>query len=118
MLDSMSHPFTSLFFGRQICQPPGPFHGPLPLEDQRANNNPMPRPQFTLRSLLVAMLVVAAFLGGMAVQEGIEAGRRAGRGSRIAVPVTKTMPSGETSSYVEEHWSDGTVTIRQSEAQE
>jgi hypothetical protein len=28
----------------------------------------MPRPQFTLRALLVAMLVVAAFFGGMAVQ--------------------------------------------------
>ena len=28
----------------------------------------MPRPQLTLRSLLVAMLVVAAFFGGMAWQ--------------------------------------------------
>ena len=28
----------------------------------------IPRPQFTLRALLVAMLVVAAFFGGMAVQ--------------------------------------------------
>lgn len=28
----------------------------------------MPRPQFTLRALLVAMLIVAAFFGGMAVQ--------------------------------------------------
>jgi hypothetical protein len=28
----------------------------------------MPRPQFTLRALLVAMLVVAAFFGGMAWQ--------------------------------------------------
>ena len=28
----------------------------------------MPRPQFTLRALLVAMLVVAAFFGGMAAQ--------------------------------------------------
>ena len=29
----------------------------------------MPRPQFTLRALLVAILVVAAFFGGMAVQK-------------------------------------------------
>ena len=28
----------------------------------------MPRPQFTVRTLLVTMLVVAAFFGGMAVQ--------------------------------------------------
>ncbi|HEX5444806.1 MAG TPA: hypothetical protein VFW87_13290 [Pirellulales bacterium] len=30
------------------------------------------RPQFTLRSLLVAMLVVAAFFGGMAVQKQLD----------------------------------------------
>ena len=29
----------------------------------------MPRPQFTLRTLLVAMLVVGAFFGGMALQK-------------------------------------------------
>ena len=28
----------------------------------------MPRPQFTLRALLVAVLVVAAFFGGMALE--------------------------------------------------
>jgi hypothetical protein len=33
----------------------------------------MPRPQFTLRALLVAMLVVAAFFGGMAVQRRADA---------------------------------------------
>ena len=32
----------------------------------------MPRPQFTLRALLVAMLVVAAFFGGMAVQHTLD----------------------------------------------
>ncbi|HWB08278.1 MAG TPA: hypothetical protein VG826_03600 [Pirellulales bacterium] len=32
----------------------------------------MPRPQFTLRALLVAMLVVAAFLGGMAAQARLD----------------------------------------------
>ena len=32
----------------------------------------MPRPQFTLRALLVAMLVVAAFFGGMAVQKQLD----------------------------------------------
>jgi hypothetical protein len=32
----------------------------------------MPRPQFTLRALLVAVLVVAAFFGGMVVQRGID----------------------------------------------
>lgn len=31
----------------------------------------MPRPQFTIRSLLVALLVVAAFLGGRAYQHRI-----------------------------------------------
>jgi hypothetical protein len=31
----------------------------------------MRRPQFTIRTLLVAMLVVAAFFGGMAVQHRI-----------------------------------------------
>ena len=31
-------------------------------------NSPMPRPQFTLRALLVAMLVVGAFFGGMSLQ--------------------------------------------------
>jgi hypothetical protein len=31
-------------------------------------NSPMPRPQFTLRTLLVAMLVVAAFFGGMRLE--------------------------------------------------
>lgn len=36
----------------------------------------MPRPQFTLRALLVATLVVAAFFGGMALQAKIEAKRR------------------------------------------
>ena len=30
----------------------------------------MPRPQFTLRSLLVAMLVVAAFFGGIFTSRG------------------------------------------------
>ena len=33
--------------------------------DQREVNLVMPRPQFTLRALLVAMLVVAAFFGGV-----------------------------------------------------
>lgn len=33
----------------------------------------MPRPQFTLRALLVLILVVAAFFGGMAVQRHLEA---------------------------------------------
>ena len=37
------------------------------------------RPQFTLCSLLVAMLAGAAFFGGMAVQSCIEAHRRADR---------------------------------------
>lgn len=32
----------------------------------------MRRPQFTLRALLVAMLVVAAFFGGMAVQKQLD----------------------------------------------
>jgi ferric-dicitrate binding protein FerR (iron transport regulator) len=32
----------------------------------------MPRPQFTLRALLIAVLVVAAFFGGMAVQRRLE----------------------------------------------
>ncbi len=32
----------------------------------------MPRPQFTLRALLVAMLVVGAFFGGMAVQRRLD----------------------------------------------
>ena len=32
----------------------------------------MRRPQFTLRALLVAMLVVAAFFGGMAVQRQLD----------------------------------------------
>jgi hypothetical protein len=32
----------------------------------------MPRPQFTLRALLVAMLVVAAFFGGMALQRQLD----------------------------------------------
>lgn len=32
----------------------------------------MPRPQFTPRSLLVAMLVVAAFFGGMAAQTQLD----------------------------------------------
>jgi hypothetical protein len=32
----------------------------------------MLRPQFTLRTLLTAMLVVAAFLGGMALQKRLD----------------------------------------------
>lgn len=32
----------------------------------------MPRPQFTLRALLMAILVVAAFFGGMAVQRKLD----------------------------------------------
>jgi hypothetical protein len=32
----------------------------------------MPRPQFSLRSLLVAMLVVVAFFGGMALQGALD----------------------------------------------
>ena len=36
----------------------------------------MPRPQFTLRALLVAMLVVAAFFGGMAVQRRLDERKR------------------------------------------
>ncbi|HJT31997.1 MAG TPA: hypothetical protein VJ783_08070 [Pirellulales bacterium] len=32
----------------------------------------MPRPQFTLRALLVLMLVVAAFFGGMALQKRLD----------------------------------------------
>ena len=41
---------------------------------------PMPRPQFNLKMLLVAMLVVAAFFGGMSVQR------------RLDEPVMGTMP--------------------------
>jgi hypothetical protein len=33
----------------------------------------MPRPQFTLRALLVVMLVVGAFFGGMALQRQLDA---------------------------------------------
>lgn len=36
----------------------------------------MPRPQFTLRALLVAMLVVAAFLGGLQFGQRREKQRR------------------------------------------
>jgi hypothetical protein len=36
----------------------------------------MPRPQFTLRALLVAMLVVGAFFGGMAVQRTLDQRKR------------------------------------------
>ena len=32
----------------------------------------MPRPQFNLRALLVAMLVVGAFFGGMALQRRLD----------------------------------------------
>jgi hypothetical protein len=32
----------------------------------------MPRPQFTLRALLVTMLVVGAFFGGMALQKQLD----------------------------------------------
>jgi cytochrome c5 len=45
----------------------------------------MPRPQFTLRALLVAMLVVAAFFGGMAVQKQIDKRKAA----ENAVPVLR-----------------------------
>lgn len=44
----------------------------------------VPRPQFTLRSLLVTMLVVAAFLGGMVLQHQLEA------------PVSRTEPNDGT----------------------
>jgi hypothetical protein len=37
----------------------------------------VPRPQFSIRTLLVAMLAVAAFFGGMVVQRKIEANRLA-----------------------------------------
>ncbi|HVX16173.1 MAG TPA: hypothetical protein VHC22_33615 [Pirellulales bacterium] len=37
----------------------------------------MPRPQFTLRALLVLMLVVAAFLGGMHLERGRQAAKHA-----------------------------------------
>ena len=40
----------------------------------------MPSPQFTLRALLVAVLVVGAFFGGMALQRQLDA------------PVTGTKP--------------------------
>lgn len=36
----------------------------------------MPRPQFTLRALLLAMLVVGAFLAGMAAESKMQAMRR------------------------------------------
>ena len=36
----------------------------------------MPRPQFTLRSLLVAILAVAAFFGGMQFERELERRRR------------------------------------------
>ncbi|HVX12444.1 MAG TPA: hypothetical protein VHC22_14775 [Pirellulales bacterium] len=44
----------------------------------------MPRPQFTLRALLLAMLVVGAFLGGMVLQHRLEA------------PVARTEPDDGT----------------------
>ena len=44
----------------------------------------MPRPQFTLRALLVAMLVMGAFFGGMALQHQLEA------------PVSRTEPNDGT----------------------
>jgi hypothetical protein len=37
----------------------------------------MPRPQFSIRTALWLTLVVAVFLGGMAVEQRIEATRRA-----------------------------------------
>jgi hypothetical protein len=37
----------------------------------------MPRPQFSIRTLLWLTLVVAAFLGGMVVEQRIEVTRRA-----------------------------------------
>lgn len=36
----------------------------------------MRRPQFTIRALLVTMLVVAAFFGGMAVQRQLDERKR------------------------------------------
>ena len=52
----------------------------------------MPRPQFSVRALLVAMLVVAAFFGGMAVQRKID------ERSTIYVRV-KRGPDGEEDYY-------------------
>ncbi|HWB11675.1 MAG TPA: hypothetical protein VG826_20760 [Pirellulales bacterium] len=51
----------------------------------------MPRPQFTLRALLVAMLVVGAFFGRMAFQAKIEAKRRADEGELFLDSWLETM---------------------------
>ena len=54
----------------------------------------MPRPQFTLRALLVAMLVVAAFFGGMALQRRLEQPARRYRGGIVD-------DSGESERWIE-----------------
>ncbi|HVA46406.1 MAG TPA: hypothetical protein VNH11_08535 [Pirellulales bacterium] len=51
----------------------------------------MPRPQFTLRALLVAMLVVAAFFGGMVAQKRLDQRVIERSGLRLE---TTTMPDG------------------------
>jgi hypothetical protein len=54
----------------------------------------MPRPQFTLRALLVTMLVVAAFFGGMAMQRELDKPRSRmaiGAGSRRQMTWSETM---------------------------
>ena len=57
----------------------------------------MRRPQFTLRSLLVAMLVVAAFFGGMALQRRLDRPPVAvERVYPLIGPATRiTLPNGE-----------------------
>lgn len=60
----------------------------------------MPRPQFTLRALLVAMLVVAAFLGGMAVQRERDKSR-----------VVKDRSKWGVGSMLNPHWTE-TVTLQ------
>jgi hypothetical protein len=61
----------------------------------------MPRPEFTLRSLLVAMLVVATFFGGMAVQRQLNKPSPTRSlwfddDRRVHITETMTMPDGTT----------------------
>jgi hypothetical protein len=58
------------------------------------------RLQFSLRVLLVAILVVAAFFGGMAMQRGFDEPKKGGPGSRVVprIPIeTITLRDGS-------HW--------------
>jgi hypothetical protein len=77
----------------------------------------MPRPQFTLRALLVAMLVVGAFFGGFLA--GADWQKRSHKeASRPTILATETSTlqgaDGITNVYVKEIWSDGSVTWRRS----